>query len=119
MYLLTITGVNISMHVCNGNSSYSVLGVTVFESCDCDDSNMKADGSCCQSKTIVLEQNITDNYAPKDCTESQFKIYDLVAFPNLVVESNYSNTNSFAYPILSPIQQQHSSLFILNRVMRI
>lgn len=120
-YLVTITGMSLSIHHCQGKTSLTFLGVTINKTCKCTHSDNKHSSKCCKNKKIVVEKNNTDNYSPKESIEVK-----LVS--SLFIDINYCsfhflpNVEIFNFrplEVKAPPDVSSKPLYLLNRVILI
>lgn len=119
-YLVSLTGMTISVHKCQGKTSYEFLGISYNKSCKCVHLDESHSSKCCSNHKVVIKKNTNDNFFNKNII--QFKPVssgthivpayfrsDLYAF-------NYSNT---CYNDKAPPDLYACPLYIVNRVILI
>lgn len=121
IYLVTITGMSLSIHHCQGKTAFTFLGVTINKTCKCTHTDTRHSSKCCNNKKIVVEKNNTDNFYPKESIEvkfvsSQFVDINYPCFHFLV---NNEVFNFTSYNLKAPPEPSSSPLYLINRVILI
>ncbi len=121
MYMVTLTGFNMSIHQCQGKTAFAILGMTFNKSCNCSHTDVKHASKCCSNKKIVIEKNTKDNFFQKD--NIIVKAASL-GFNPAVADfkfdfSGESNHNAHFYNVKAPPDLHSKPLFLLHRVILI
>lgn len=120
IYLVTITGMSLSVHHCQGKTAYTFLGVAINKTCKCTHTDVKHSSKCCNNKKIVIKNN-TDNFSPKESIEVKlvsFQIID-INYPGSHFLVNNEVFNFIPYHIKAPPEPSSSPLYLINRVILI
>ncbi len=119
IYLATVAGVTLSLHHCQGNTSYTLLGITFNKTCKCPHANAMHVPKCCNNKTLVL-QNYSDGFSPKQLLELQpvFKLSN-ADHHMVVLPVNHIVSNGNILFIESPPDIFPAPLHIINRTILI
>lgn len=120
LYLISISGASLSIHNCQGRTSYTLFGVSFNKTCKCTHETVKHSSKCCNNKKIVIK-NTGDNFSPKESIEVK-PIFEqfihpvcLEYFPSLEVQDFFHSY----YNIKAPPDISSNPLYIENRVFLI
>lgn len=120
IYLVTIVGMSVSVHHCQGKTSFTFLGLTINKTCKCKHTDVEHSTKCCNNKKLVIKNN-SDNFSPKESIEvklvsSQFIDINYPCF-HFIVNNDVFNFTS--YNIKAPPDISFSPLYLVNRVILI
>ncbi len=120
IYLVTITGISLTIHNCQGKTAYTFLGITLNKTCKCSHGKAKHSSNCCNNKKIVVEKNNTDNFAPKESVEVKLVTFYIGVKDDFIVLSSCRGdlTINF-YHVKAPPDISSSPLYLMNRVILI
>jgi len=117
IYLLTTVGISLSIHQCQGKTSYSVLGFNINKTCQCSHIDVIHQSKCCNTKKITLEKNNTDNFSPKTSCQIFLSGFQMAMLndPAVLLSPIHSGINFTASYVKDPPDMEVCPLFIFNR----
>lgn len=119
VYLVSISGTSVSIHHCQGKTSYSFLGLTINKTCKCTHQDTKHSSRCCNNKKLIVK-DAGDKFGPKTCLEFKLLV-DPFKKPEFL-EVSFEKTDNpviALYNIEAPPDISSLPLYIKNRVILI
>ncbi len=113
-------GVELTLHHCMGQTSYTILGIEFHQTCTCDHDTDGGTDHCCHSEKIALKVK-TDEPVPVSLlfvSPPSYLLALIVPFENINESSFVTSRFSIRYPEKSP-PGGTQLLYILDRTVLI